>query len=150
MNYLINGAESYNNDINAIDKEGVQFDAGQICTKDDQVMRALLALNEYNPVLEISQLTWHGTYFQYPTLTIMVSDDVSRMMLRSSFRRPAFSKRFYSKRSPLYTGKMNLGQKIKLMDYTTSIWVDRNGITHPCMFVKKMIAKPSCQKQMIG
>jgi hypothetical protein len=34
VKYLINGAEAYNNDINAIDGNGVQFDAGQICTKD--------------------------------------------------------------------------------------------------------------------
>jgi hypothetical protein len=39
---LIRGAEAYNNDINAIDKDGVQYDAGQICTEDDQAMRELL------------------------------------------------------------------------------------------------------------
>ena len=146
MNYLICGAEAYNNDINAIDNEGVQFDAGQICTKNDQEVRAVLALNEYNPVLEMSKLRWHGTYFQYPTCTIMVSDGVSSMMLRSSFRKPAFQKRFYAKRSPLYTGKMNLGRKIKLKDYTTSIWVDKSGIMHPCFFVENMIAEPKTSR----
>jgi hypothetical protein len=35
---LIRGAEVYNNDINAIDENDVQYDAGQICTKDDQIM----------------------------------------------------------------------------------------------------------------
>jgi hypothetical protein len=38
---LIRGAEAYNNDINAIDEDGVQYDAGQICTEDDQAMREL-------------------------------------------------------------------------------------------------------------
>jgi hypothetical protein len=35
---------------------------------------------------------------------------------------------------------MNLGMKIRLMDYTTSIWVDRKGSAHPCIFVEKMMA----------
>jgi hypothetical protein len=37
---------------------------------------------------------------------------------------------------------MNLGMKIRLMDYSTSIWVDRNGIAHPCIFVEKIMAEP--------
>lgn len=142
VKYLIGGAEAYNNDINAIDGEGVQFYAGQICTEDDQAMRTLLVLNEYKPVLEICELTWHGTYSKYPTLTIKVTDGVSTMLLRSSYRKPAFDKRFFSKRSPLYSGKMNLGMKIRLMDYSTSIWVDRKGVAHPCIFVEKLMAEP--------
>jgi hypothetical protein len=47
--------------LNAIDGDGVQFNAGQICTEDDQAMRELLVLNEYKPVLETCELTWHGT-----------------------------------------------------------------------------------------
>jgi hypothetical protein len=146
---LIRGAEACNNDIKAIDKDKVQYDAGQICTKDDQAMRELLVLNEYKPVLEIWELTWHGTYSKYPTLTIKVTDGVSTMLLRSSYRKPAFHKRFFSKRSPLYSGKMNLGMRIRLMDYSTSIWVDRKGGTYPCIFVEKMTAEPKrkCKKQ---
>jgi hypothetical protein len=34
VTYLISGVDAYNNNINAIDDEGVQFGAGQICTKD--------------------------------------------------------------------------------------------------------------------
>jgi hypothetical protein len=46
---LIRGAEAYNNDINAIDEDDVQYGAGQICTEDDQAMRKVLVLNEYSP-----------------------------------------------------------------------------------------------------
>jgi hypothetical protein len=73
---LIRGAAAYNNDINAIDKDDVEYDAGQICTEDDQAMRELLVLNEYKPVLEICELTWHDNYSKYPTLTIKVTDGV--------------------------------------------------------------------------
>jgi hypothetical protein len=147
---LIRGAKAYNNDINAIDEDDVQYDAGQICTQDDQAMRELLVLNKYKPVLEICELTWHGTYSKYPTLTIKVTDGVLTMLLRSSYRKPTFHKRFLSKRSPLYSGEMNLGMRIRLMDYSTSIWVDRKGGAHPCIFVEKMTAKPkrNCKKQM--
>jgi hypothetical protein len=147
---LIRGAEAYNNDSSAKDEDDVQYDAGQICTKDDQAMRELLVLNEYKPVLEICKLTWHGTYSKYPTLTIKVTDGVSTMLLRSSYQKPAFHKRFFSKWSPLYSGKINLGTRIRLMDYSTSIWVDRKGGAHPCIFVEKMTAKPkrNCKKQM--
>jgi hypothetical protein len=96
VKYLISGAEAYNNDISAIDGDRVQFDARQICPEDDQAMRELLVLNEYKPVLEIcALLAWHGTYFKYPTLTTKASDGVSTMLLRSSFRKPAFRKRFF-------------------------------------------------------
>jgi hypothetical protein len=37
---------------------------------------------------------------------------------------------------------MNLGMRIRLMDYSTSIWVDRKGGAHPCIFVEKMTAEP--------
>jgi hypothetical protein len=127
IKYLSGGAEAYNNDINAIDQDDVQYDAGQICTEDDQAMRELLVLNEYQPILEICELTWHGTYSKYPNLTMKVTDGVSTMLLRSSYINPAFHKRFFSKRSPLYSVKMNLGRKIRLMDYSTSIWVDPKG-----------------------
>jgi hypothetical protein len=95
VKYLISRAKAYNNDINAIDQDGVQYDAGQICTEDDQAMRELLVLNEYKPVLEIYELRWHVTYSKYPTLTIKVTDGVSTMLLRSSYRQPAFHKRFF-------------------------------------------------------
>jgi hypothetical protein len=62
VKYLISGTKAYNNDINAIDKDGVQYGAGQICTEDDQAMRELLVLNECKPVFEICELTWHCTY----------------------------------------------------------------------------------------
>jgi hypothetical protein len=147
---LVRGAEAYNNDINAIDEDDVQYDAGQICTEDDQAMLELLWLNEYKLVLEIYELTWYGTYSKYPTLTVQVTDGVLTMLLRSSYRKPAFHKRLFSKRSPLYSGKMNLGMRIRLMDYSTSIWVDRKGCAHPCIFVEQMTAKPkrNCKKQM--
>jgi hypothetical protein len=146
---LIRGAEAHNNDINAIDEDEVQYDADQICTEDDQTMRELLVLKEYKSVLEICELTWHGTYSKYPTLTIKVTDGVSTMLLRSSYQKPAFHERFFSKR-PLYSGKMNLGMRIRLMGYSTSIWVDRKGCAHPCIFVEKMTAEPKrkCRKQM--
>jgi hypothetical protein len=46
---LIRGAEAYNNDINAIDENEVQYNAGQVCARDDQAMRERLVLNEYKP-----------------------------------------------------------------------------------------------------
>jgi hypothetical protein len=117
-----------------------------IFPKDDQAMRELLVLNEYKPVLEICTTNVAGAYFKYPT---QVSDGVTTMLLRSSFRKPAFYESFFSKQSPLYSGKMKLGIKIRLVDYTTSIWVDRKGSAHLCGFVEKMAAEPksSCRKQ---
>jgi len=142
VEYLISGAQIANNDINAVDSTGVEFDAGQICTEDDHVMRKLIALNEYQPTLEVKELTWHGTFYRYPNLTIMVTDGLTSMLLRPSFRKSEFSKAFFAKRGALYTGRMNVGTRIKLLDYTTSIWVDREGITHPCIFVEKIKAEP--------
>ena len=63
VEYLVYGAQIANNDINAVDSTGVEFDAGQICTEDDPVLRKLLALNEYQPTLEVKELTWHGTFY---------------------------------------------------------------------------------------
>jgi hypothetical protein len=42
---------------------------------------------------------------------------------------------------------MNLGMKIRLVDYTTSIWVDRKGSAHLCVFVEKMVAEPKSSRQ---
>jgi hypothetical protein len=88
---LVAGAEMANMDINAVDSTGVEYDAGQGCTEDDHVMRKQLSLNEYQPALEVSELTWHGTFFQYPNLTIMVTDGKSQMMLRPSAWLPSGS-----------------------------------------------------------
>jgi hypothetical protein len=43
---------------------------------------------------------------------------------------------------------MNLGMRIRLLDHSTSIWVDRKGCAHPCIFVEKMTAEPkrNCKK----
>jgi hypothetical protein len=142
IEYLIRGSEVANEDINAINADCVEFDAGQICTEDDNDMRQLLQLNEYQPILKISELTWNGTYSKYPNLTIMVTDGITQMMLRPSFRKAQFPKTFYGKKSPLYTGRMNVGRRLKLLDYTTSIWVDKKVIGHPCIFIEKMRAEP--------
>ena len=139
-------AEVGNNDINAVDSTGVEFEAGQICTEDDNAMRQLLSLNEYQPVLEVSELTWHGTFLRYPNLTIMVTDGLSHMLLRPSFRRSAFSKGFFAKKGPLYTGRLDIGMEIKLLDYTTSLWVDKHGAPHPCIFAEKLRAEPKRNK----
>ena len=147
VEYLTGGSRVANQDINAVSADGVEFDAGQICTEDNDDMRKLLQLNEYQPILEISELTWNGTFFKYPNLTIMVTDGVSQMMLRPSFRRPQFAKRFYGKRSPLYTGRMNVGRKIKLLDYSTSIWMDQKGFEHPCIYIEKIRIEPKGKKQ---
>ena len=142
VEYLVAGAEMANMDINAVDSTGVEYDAGQVCTEDDHVMRKQLSLNEYQPTLEVSELTWHGTFFRYPNLTIMVTDGKLQMMLRPSFRKKEFAKVFYAKQGHIYTGRMNVGMRIRLLDYTTSIWMSKDGVTHPCIFVEKIRPEP--------
>ena len=57
---LTAGAMCMNRDITAIDANGKEFYAPQICCEDDRRIRRLMQLEECNPVLEVVSAVWHG------------------------------------------------------------------------------------------
>ena len=47
-------------DINAVTDDGVQHEAGQICSEDDHIMRSAMGHDEFRPVLEVRRTEWFG------------------------------------------------------------------------------------------
>jgi len=117
---LTAGAMSMDLDINAIDADGKEFFAPQVCCEDDKQVRAAIAMEEYNPVLEVVRTEWVGFDGMIPNIKIIVKDasDAEILMLVSR-RSVGIAKNFQKKWGPGSTRKLSPGNRFRLMDYTT-------------------------------
>ena len=119
---LVAGAKASDPDINAIDASGKEFFAPQVCCEDDKQMRALMDIEEFNPVLQVVRTEWHGFYGVVPCIKIYVKDDSEEeMLMMASYRRKDIAKKFHKQWGSGATKKLAPGTRFRLLDYTTRV-----------------------------
>ena len=122
---LIRGARCGNMDINAVMEDGTEKEAGQICCEDDAIIRKAMGLDEYNPILEVVRSEWLGKWLcptpvmKFYCTNMQGEDEICVMVAqRCKFR---FAKNLHRKGGPIQTGRLNVGRRFQLVDYTTDV-----------------------------
>jgi hypothetical protein len=116
---LTQGAHSPSQDDNAISAIGKVFHAGQVQCEDDPKLRKRMGIEEFQPVLEVRELVWLGTWSKFPRINIIVTDGLMSMEMRIGQRSPQARSAIFRKNGPLFSGKLNIGKRFRLLDYTT-------------------------------
>jgi hypothetical protein len=137
--FMKEGARSGLLDTNAICYDGKVFYAGQIkCADNQELRKRLVLLDEYQPVLEVRELIWLGTRGKFPKIKLIVTDGIETMEMQIGFRNPERTAEFFRKKGPLFSGKLNIGKRFRLLDYTTQL--DDSGSA--IVFMERMRAAP--------
>ena len=132
VNALTAGALTNNFDINAIDKDGKEYYAPQVCCEDDNLVREAMQLEEFNPVLEVVRTEWHGFSGVVPCIKIYVKDgSFQEILMMASYRTIATAKKFHKQWGPGSTRKLSPGNRFHLLDYMTKM-------TEICRFSDKI------------
>ena len=84
---LTAGAKIANLDVTAVREDRKQYFAALLQCEDDPDLRKRMAIEEFQPVVEIVSRTWHGTYGRFPNIKFGVSDGCDEMTMRVSYRR---------------------------------------------------------------
>ena len=148
---LIRGAEKGDQEINAVTEDGVEWDAPQIVWEDDY-MRKAMEQPEYNPVLEVTKREWLGFWSIIPTIRYTVTDSEDKedeMVMFISHRTYKLAKSFMRKWGD-GKGKLGVGSRFRLMDYTTTVEVDNHFVNHkdtPCIKVESVRCEPNSTRQ---
>lgn len=151
---LLAGALTENLDVNAVDADGKEYHAPQICCEDDKQIRAAIELEEYNPVLEVVSTTWYGCCSMgLPVIEIMVKDaNGDEMLMMATNRNRKITKAFLKRWGNKNGRKLNPGVRFKLLDYTTKVRQisQFNKEEAPIIFVEsiRVEPKPKIQSKM--
>ena len=137
-------------DINAVTEDGVQHEAGQICSEDDSVMRAVMGYDEFRPVLEVRRTEWFGKNLgPCPMVKFWCVDSEEEngeevCVMASPRLKHKFAKKFFSKSGPYQTGRLKIGRRFQLVDCTTRV-VMRDRVhdgKEPIVHVEKIRCAP--------
>jgi hypothetical protein len=122
---LTKGAEADCLDINAITTTGGEssrkFYACQYIWEEEQFQHLRQPFPEYQPVLEVQQIHWLGTRRRIPVIRLVVTDGVQSMEMRPSLRSEYVQRRNFKKLGHLFRGKLNVGKRFTLLEYTTDM-----------------------------
>ena len=124
------GAGKGDEDINAVAEDGKEFMAGQVCCEDDEQLREIMDLEEYQPVLRVTSMDWLGNWGCVPTIRWHVTDrdeeddedgeeEAQEMVMFISHRSFKIAKSFFKKWGDSKKGKLGVGARFVLVDYTT-------------------------------
>jgi hypothetical protein len=138
ISMLTAGAQSGLQSTNAIAPDGKVYYAAQVRCDDNPELRKCLNITEYQPVLEVLELIWLGTWKKFPKIKLIVTDGIAKMEMQIGFRNVERKTEFFRKKGPLFTGRLNIGKRFRLLDYTTE--VDESGC--PIVFLERMRAAP--------
>ena len=146
---LKRGACLGTDDINAVTDDGVRHEAGQICSEDDKIMRGTMGYDEFRPVLEVRRTEWFGRNLgPCPNIKFWCVDTEEGgeeiCVMASPRMKFKFAKKFYSKTGPFNTGRLKVGRRFQLLDYTTKVVMkDRiHDGREPIVLVEKMRCAP--------
>ena len=137
---LVEGAQSDCLDINAITTTGGQsnqFYACQFIWEEKQFQYLRQPFPEYQPVLEVKQIHWLGTQRGIPVIRLLVTDGVQSMEMCPSLRSEYVQRQNFKKLGHLFRGKLNVGKRFTLLEYTT----DMIG-SSPTIFYEEVRAEP--------
>ena len=106
--------------------------AGQVCCEDDAHLREIMDLDEYQPVLRVTKIEWLGFWGCVPTIKWHVTDRDEEddededegdaggdMVMFISHRNMKIAKNFFKKWGDPKRGKLGVGARFMLVDYTT-------------------------------
>jgi hypothetical protein len=137
------GANVASLDVTAVDDDGKHLFAGLVQCEDDAKLRKNMDIPEFQPTVQVVSRTWYGSYGRFPNIKFEVSDGSGENMnMRVSYRRPEFPARFFAKNGPFNGGRLNAGNKIKLLDYTCGLEHEKGGTTCPTIYVEKLRSEP--------
>ena len=136
---LMKGAECDCLDTNAISTSGdnEKYYACQFIWEEEQYQHLRQPFPEYQPVLEVVQLHWLGTRGGIPVMRMVVTDGFESMEMRPSLRSAYVQRRNFKKSGHLFRGKLNVGKRFTLLEYTTDV-VD----SVPTVFYEDVRAEP--------
>ena len=143
---LVDGAQSDCLDINAITSikgQSNKFYACQFIWEEKQFQHLRQPFPEYQPILEVEQIHWLGSRGGIPAIRLVVTDGVSSMEMRPSLRSDYVQRRVFKKSSHLFSGKLNVGKRFILLEYTTDVIecaVTKNST--PTIFYEDVRAEP--------
>ena len=145
---LTKGARSGCLDCNAIgtSKFGNEemFYANQFVWEEDCMKEMRVDLPSFKPILEVNSITWHGSYRGTPLISITATDGSWEIEMRVSLRTQYVKKRMLSNSGPIFKGRLNVGCRFRLEEYTTGTI---NKGTVPVVFVEKIHSEPRSKKQ---
>ena len=150
---LVDGANCDCLDINAITTSGnsQKFYACQYIWEEEQFQHLRQPFPEYQPVLEVEELHWLGSQRGLPIIRLKVTDGVHSMEMRPSLRSEYVQRRNFKKLGHLFRGKLNVGKRFTLLEYTTDVIecvITSNLI--PTIFYEDIRAEPQkkCMKSL--
>ena len=150
---LRRGALTGNDDINAITDDDVKHEAGQICSEDDSIHRRLMGYDEFQPVLEVKRVEWHGRQLcSYPMVKFFCvdeDDDEEICVMASPRNKHVFAKRIFSKGGVYCRGGLGVGRRFQLLDYSTRVMQkDRvHDGEEPIVHIEKIRCAPVPRRQ---
>jgi hypothetical protein len=139
------GARSDCLDTNAITPGNKQstYYACQFIWEEEQFLPLRQPLPEFQPILEVKHIHWLGTQRGVPLIRLVVTDGIHCMEMRPSLRTEYVQRRNFKKNGHLFRGKLNIGKRFTLLEYTTDVTVcpKSNKIT-PTIFFEEIRAEP--------
>ncbi len=139
---LLKGAACDILDINSI-KDNTMYYACQFIWEEDDFQHMRQPFAEYQPVLEVEQLQWLGTQKGIPLIRLVVTDEVQSIEMRPSLSSDYVQRRNFKKLGHLFRGKLNIGKRFTLLEYTTDIYecpVTKKST--PTIFYESICAQP--------
>ena len=128
-------------------------------------MREMMDLDEYQPVLRVTKMDWLGNWGRVPTIRWYVTDrdeeddDVDEqvggeMVMFISHRTFSIARNFFKKWGDNKTGKLGVGKRFMLVDYTT-VFEPKNKFhdkDEPVLLVERIRCepKPKIQGSMLA
>ena len=132
-------------DVNAItkNKEYEKFYACQFIWEEEQFQHLRQPFPEYQPVLEVQELYWLGTWRGIPVIRLVVTDGLHSMEMRPSLRSDYVQRRNFKKQGHLFRGKLNVGKRFTLLEYTTDVVECGNTSSAiPTIYFEELRAEP--------
>jgi hypothetical protein len=142
---LVDGAKSDCLDINAIttNVHVQKFYACQYIWEEEQFQHLRQPFPEFQPVLEVEQIHWLGTRKGIPVIRLVVTDGLQSMEMRPSLRSDYVKKRNFKKMGHLFRGKLNVGKRFTLLEYTTDVTECAHTLNRiPTIFYEDIRAAP--------
>ena len=154
------GAAKGDGDINAVLADGKELMAGQVCCEDDKEMREMMDLDEYQPWLRVTRMEWLGFWGCVPTIRWHVTDrdeedddddkeTEDEMVMFISHRTFDIAKNFFKKWGDTKRGKLGVGKRFMLVDYTT-VFEPRNKFhdkDEAVIMVERIRCEPNPKRQ---
>ena len=142
ISMLTAGARVADGDVTAVREDGKHFFAALVQCEDDAKLRKRMAIEEFQPIVQIVSRTWHGSNGRFPNIKFVITDGSEEMTMRVSHRRIEFAVLFFAKKGPYHSVRLNVGKKIRLLDYTCDVEHEKGGSSSPIIFIEKVRSEP--------